>query len=364
MVIILTENKQPTVELVFKQLASTMISRGSRGKVGLIVFDSTDTSFDSVTYRLSSSVDKSKFTTENYDLILDAFIGTPSEVTVIRVNSDGDIADALGIVKSRKLDWIGTASPIQADQNAVAQFVKEQEALRKNYKCIVYNPTTAPDCKHAVKLVNSNVTFTDSKGSQATYSFIPTLLGILAGLALNRSATYYEIPNLKEVVDVANIDTEISNGGLVLFNDEGKVKISTAVNSLTTLDANNTALMTKIENIEALDMIYSDIVSTFKNNYLGKGKNTADRQFLFIGALKSYFDELEKQEILDPNYTNSVFIDITSQRAALKALKGDVVDSWPDETIANTPVGTKMFLGADIKLLEAIENLQYIIGLF
>lgn len=360
----MTTNKQPSIEVTFKQLAATAVERGSKGRVGIILFDSTDTTFDTVTYKLSSEIEENKFTAENVKFLKDCFVGAPMEVTVIRVNSDGTVSDAINTVKTLKLDWIGSPSTVAAVQNDIASFVKESEANGKTYKAVVFNPTAMPDSKHVVRIANTKVVFADERGEKDSYAMIPSMLGVLAGLKLNRSATYLTMNNLKSVLEVSNIDDEISKGGLVLFNDEGEVKISTAVNSLTTVDANNTLMMTKIENIETMDMIYSDIVRTFKDGYVGKSKNSTDRQYLFIGAVNSYFKSLAMDELLDPNYPNKAFIDVVSQRIALKALKGDVVDTWSDELVINTPVGTKVFVSADIKLLESTENLTFAVKLF
>lgn len=360
-----TTNKQPQIDITFKQLATTAIQRGSRGKVALIIFDDTDKTFSQKTYKLSSEVDadKTKYTLDNYKGIKDCFVGIPAQVTIYRLDIAGDVSTALTEISKMKYDWIGTNAIEPATQTAVAQFIKEQEALKKYYKAVVFKPTLS-DCKHVVELVNTKVTFKDDRGEQDTFDYIPTALGVLAGLSLNRSATFLTLNNIESVIDVADIDVEIGKGKLVMFNDDGVVRFSTAVNSLTTLDINNTEIMTKIENIEIMDLIYNDIFYTFRNSYIGTGKNTTDRQFLFISAVNTYLKDLAGEELLDPKYNNRCFVDVESQRQAWKAVKGDEVDSWTDEKVINTPFRNKIFLAGDVKLLESIENLKFGISLF
>ena len=89
----------PTIDIIFKQLSGTAISRASKGKVALIVRDETEDNFDTVTYKLASDVDADLFTATNYQYIQDCFYGTPASVTVIRIDVAGAIADALTIVE-------------------------------------------------------------------------------------------------------------------------------------------------------------------------------------------------------------------------------------------------------------------------
>lgn len=362
----MTNNKQPQIDITFTQLARTAILRGSKGKVGLIVFDDTDQTFDQKVYKSLQAVeaDSAKYTPRNFSAIKDCFVGMPVEVHVFRIDVAGAIADALNLIATMKLDWIGTNSNTQSDQTAVSTFVKAQEALKKTYKAVVFDTSTAPDSRQVVKLVNETVTFVDSRAEQPTFEFIPTVLGVLAGLPLNRSATFLILKNLASVKSVNDIDTAIQNGGLVMFNDEGQVKFSTAVTSLTTLTDPKNDIFTKIENVETVNLIYNDIFQTFKNDYVGKGKNTTDRQYLFISAVNTYFSELAFDELLDGNYRNVSFINASAQRQAWRTVKGDEVDTWDEEKVINTPFKTKMFLAGDIKLLESTENLDFGIELF
>lgn len=362
----MTNNKQPQIDITFTQLARTAILRGAKGKVGLIVIDDTDQTFNQKTYKSLQAVeaDSSKYTPRNFSAIKDCFVGLPIEVHVFRVDVAASIESALALIGTMKLDWVGTNSNENADQMALSNFVKAQEALKKTYKTVVFGVTTAPDSRQVVKLVNETVTFADERAEQPTYDFIPTVLGVLAGLPLNRSATFLKLKNLVRVQSVLDVDAAIQSGGLVMFNDEGAVKFSTAVTSLITLTDPKNDIFTKIENVETINLIYNDIFETFKNDYVGKGKNTTDRQFLFISAVNTYFSELALDELLDSQYRNVSFINVGAQRQAWRSVKGDEVDTWEDEKLINTPFKTKMFLSGDIKLLESTENLDFGIELF
>ncbi|MBZ9635499.1 phage tail sheath C-terminal domain-containing protein [Clostridium sp. FP1] len=361
-----TTNTSPSISVIFTQKAKTANMRGSRGRVGLIINDDTNKTFTNKTYKLISEVeaDIALYTAENLQFIKDCFLGVPATVSVVRIDIGGVIADALTIIRGLKIDWMGTASSSVTDQTAVATFIKEQESLFKFYKGVVFN--NSADVKHVVNFVNSKVTFTDSlRGEKTGNELIPTLLGVFAGLPLSRSATYLKVTNLKSVVEEVNIDTSIGLGKLCLFNDDiDVVKISTAVNSLTTIDKVNTEIMSKIEAVETMDLITNDISSSYKNDYVGTFKNKTDYQFLFIGAVNTYFKGLAKEDILDNLYDNKSLINIEAQRDAYVASGKTEAETWDDGQVIVKAFRNKLFLMADVKFLEAMEALQFGITIF
>jgi hypothetical protein len=355
----------PTIDIIFKQLAVSAINRSARGRVGLIVKDDTDDSFTSVTYKMASEIDEDLFTAANVEYITDCFVGTPSQVTVIRTTAaTPNIEDALTIAGGLKLDWIGIAEGTQTEQEALATWIKSQELLKKTYKGIVYNPTTAPDSKQVVNFTNAKVTFTDARGEVTGEKYVATLLGIAAGLPLNKSLTYYVLPNLSSVEEPADVNAAIDAGKLVLINDEGKVRIGAGVNSLTTVDTNNTEDMKQIVVVEAMNLIMNDIRDTFKNSYIGRYKNKYDNQVLLISAINSYFNALEVDDILDPAYSNMVDVDVEAQRQAWLSIGKTEASDWTAEQVKDNTFRNNVYLNADIKVLGAIENLKLNINLF
>ena len=354
----------PTIDVIFKQLAVSAISRSTRGKVGLIVKDDTDKTFSTITYKLASEIDTDLFTATNAQYITDCFVGIPASVTVIRIDKTGGlIADALTIAATLTLDWVGIAEGVTVDQDVLATWIKSQEALKKTYKAVVYNPATAPDCKHLVNLTNSKVTFTDTRAEVTGEKYVSTLLGIFAGIALDKSTTYYVCNNLSSVVMPTDVDVAINTGKLVLINDDGVVRIGAGVNSLATIDTDNTEDMKQVVIVESMDLIMNDIRDTFKNSYVGKYKNKYDNQIMLISAIKSYFMSLETDDILDNDYDNSLDVNIEVQRQAWLGVGKTEASTWTDAQVKNTTFKNSVFLSADVKILGAIENLQFTVNL-
>lgn len=356
----------PNINIIFKRIANTAITRSERGIVGLIIKDDTNKDFTTKEYLTLDDLteqEEALYTADNLQLIKDCFVGLPNKIIVIRIDAtDGNITDALNTVKGLKVNWIGCAG-IKADQDAICTFIKAQEALKKTFKAVVFNPTTAPDSKQIVVLDNANVTFADSRGQKTGEQYIPTLLGIFAGLSLSMSSTYFVCSNLKSAVEPTDVGADIDTGKLVLINDDGVVKIGRGVTSLTTITENNTIDMKKIAVVEAINLMLDDIRDTFKNNYVGKFKNKYDNQILLISAINAYFRTLEGIDVLDNEYTNITNIDIETQRTALVEAGKEEAVNWTDAQVKNNTVGSNVYLNANVKILDALEDLNFTINL-
>lgn len=166
---------------------------------------------------------------------------------------------------------------------------------------------------------------------------------------------------LSEVVDFdrktkAEMDEAINNGELILYHDGEKVKVARAVNSLVTTTQEKGESFKKIKIIDAMHMIYDDIKKTAEDSYLGKYANSYDNKCLLITAIQAYLDQLVLDGILDSTYENKVYIDIDSQTAYLKSIGVDV-ESLDEQSLKEYNTKDKVFLGASIKMLDAIEDI-------
>ncbi|MTI65165.1 MAG: phage tail sheath protein [Firmicutes bacterium] len=356
----------PKIDLHFAGLGTSAIQRGSKGVAVLIIKDDTDT-FTSVEYTSIADItseEEAKYTAENLQYIKDCLEGTPKKLYVFRMDTTGTLSDTLALVKSKvaKNCWIGIVSDVVTDHDDLVSFVKSSNSNdKKRYKTIVYNATTSDDM-HIVNFTNSNVTFKDSRGQQTGDTAIPYLLGMLAGLSLDISVIAKKLDKFESVTEPEDIETAVNNGEFVLFNDEGEVKVARGVNSLTTTGDGLTDDMKFILIVEVMDLIYSDIYDTWNNFYKGRYKNNADNQALLVGAISAYFDGLENDNLLDPNFNNIASVDIEKQRQANIPKYGvDVVNTWSDDKVKEMTVGTDVFLTGDVKILNAMEDIDFTI---
>ena len=193
---------------------------------------------------------------------------------------------------------------------------------------------------------------------------VPYLLGYLAGLSLDMSAIAKPLQKFEFVEEPEELDEAISDGEFILFNDEGDVRVARGVNSLVTTGQGVTDDMKFILIVEVMDLIYTDIFSTWKNSYKGKYKNSLDNQMLLIGAINAYFKALANDLLLDPNFDNRSMVDLESQRMANIPKYGEEeVESWDNDKVMEMTVSTNVFLSGDIKILNAMEDFKFEISM-
>lgn len=343
---------RPTIDVLFKQLATSAVNRSARGIVALIIKDDTNETFQTKVYKNATEIETALFTATNAQLINDCFFGIPSKVIVIRIGTEAAIATALIIAAGLKFDYIGGALP-QADQTAIGTWIKAQAALKKTFKAVTWGSMVA-DHESVINIQNPNVVFADARGTETGEQYVPTFLGILAGLPLNRSVTNFKCTNLLSVEEPAEIDATIDLGNLVLINEDDFVKVAAGVNTLITLTSTKTEDMKQIGFVEAMHLIINDITATFKE-WTGNYKNKYDYQVLLISAIRTYFKGLENGEVLDNAWNNTVDVDVEAQKLAWEATGKDT-STWDDQTTKNNTFRRSVFLLSDLKILGAMEN--------
>jgi hypothetical protein len=356
----------PNIDIIFNQLATSLITRSQRGYAILIVRDITKTTFDYKEYNLLTDVSSSDFTATNYQYISDIFAFAPYKVCVVRIDTTVDtIADALTVLTGNvKTGWVTIADGATADFTALASWTKSQEGLKKYYKAVTYKATTT-DCKHIVNFYNDSVIFNDARTTQTGEKYCPSLIGILASCNISRASTNFVCSNLTRVVEVADNNVAVGAGKFILINDVDIVKIGEGVNSLQT--TNGTTLtedMKYIDIVEAMDLIYDDIFTTFKT-YQGSYKNKYENQVLLISAINGYFKSLTQAgvDVLDSEYNNAVNVDVETQRAAWIAIGKTEAATWTDAKVKLATFKRNVFLASNVKILGAMENLQLVINM-
>lgn len=350
----------PKIEIVFKKLAATAVQRSARGIVALIVKDTTSEDFDVVEYKSQTEIETTKFTAANVKYIQDVFSGGASKVIVVRIGTEEGTptATAVRALGSRKYNWIGFAEGAPADHTALVAYVKEQESANlKNIKAVVFN-VTSPDSMSVVNFANEKVTYQD--GTEVTgEKYVARILGLLAGLPMTQSATYMELADLSYVVEPGDVEAAINSGKFVLFNDEETVRVARAVNSMTTVTGGQSEDMKKIIIVETMHQIKEDIYRTFKTDYLGKYKNKYDNQVLLISAINGYFTGLAAEDILDPDFANTCYVDVESQRNAWISTGKVEAAEWDEAQVRINTFRSNVFLSGNVKILDAMEDFEF-----
>lgn len=355
----------PTIEIKFKQLASTFIQRSERGTAILIIRDDTPAgalgSIVKYTDAASASADKEYYTAANMQYIIDALSFKAKELQVVRLAADGALNDALTAIKRKfTTGWITLADGKAEDFTLLKSWIVSQESNDCTYKAVCYN-LTAPDCMHLVNFANPKVTFSDERGQVSGEKYTPSLIGMLAGCNVEQGSTNYVCANLIAVEEVEDRDEALEAGKFILYNDDDYVKVGRGVNSLTTLNGSSrTEDMRFIDIVEAIDLIRDDISKTWHDDYCGNYKNLYDNQVLFISAVNGYYRDLADEYILDRNYENLCSVDVEAQRSAWLASGKAEAAEWDDAKVRNMTFKRKVFLSSNIKILGAMEDLEFI----
>lgn len=383
----------PQVLIEFKTKSVSAIARSARG-IGVMILKEEDTNTSNF-YRITDSTDipSSGISDKGVDLIKKALLGTPLRILVYTLPKsdvtagEGETllkqADILKKIATAKWNYICSPTGTTQDQEDLATWVKEQRNNKhKTFKAVVANHdaddkgvinfTTGnisvvnPDYTDALSLAGGDASKVDTMKTPEYNTYTATeytarIMGILAGLALDRSATYYQLSEVVACDTYDDIDDSISKGQLCLFDEQdgNGVKIARACNSLHTFTTDVGEDFRYIKIVEAVDMIEDDIRDTFRNSYIGKVINDYNHKMLFVAAILVYFNGL-KGNVLDASETavNTVDIDENAQSDYI-TLKG--LDKPADLTIQQIReynTGTKVFLTGRITPVNAMEDLK------
>lgn len=351
----------PKIEIIFKQLAVTAVKRSQLGIVGLIVKEPSK-NWDVKVYKDITDIKDTDYTANTVALVKDTFEYTPNKVFVFNVGS-GTLTDTLKKVAQERVNWLGLGyDGKDGDTATLVSWIKSVRKAGKTYKAVVFK-ATKPDNKGIVNLMNDKVTFVDNRGEVDGWQYVPTVLGMLAGLPMTRSATSFLCGNLKDVSIFNDIDDTIDKGGFCLYKDEGDIRVARGCTSLEEITQDETEDMKDIIIVESMDLMRDDIYSTFKK-WIGKYKNKYDNQVLFFTAINAYFKELEREDILDKEYDNYSEVDVEAQRLAWLGVGKAEVAKWEDEKVKKTAFKKKVFMKANIKILNAVEDFKFTINMF
>lgn len=378
----------PSITIAFMEKAASLIERGSRGIVALVLRDASVTETpDTYTVRDVSDVPTS-LSDVSQQYIKDALKGyskAPLKVIVYVMPTTSEKTDDLYAAmmkyfETETFQWMAIPT-VETDGKVedIVSWVKSQRG-NNNYmiKAVLPNANAA-DCEGIInwtsklyqdeKHDNGDGTVTITRKTYTVEQGTPRIAGLLAGTDVTISATYAP---LKDFDDVERRNPEARNtavgaGMLQGFWDGEKVKLDRAVTSFVTTTGVKGDSFKKIKLVEDMDIIKSDMQTTIQDDYIGKYPNTYDNKCLLLTAIKGYFRTLVKDGIIE---SGDADINISAQRTYLESLGKNVTvngetksptDLSDDEVkIANT--GSHVFLQGTVVLEDAIEDVDFMIN--
>ena len=354
----------PSINIAFIEQAATAIERGERGIIAMFITDSG--AADGTEYTVRSIEDiPTALTEENRKQLEFALMGyqtAPKKILVYVMADDSGYTNALKWAAAQKFDYlVAVTAETDGKSNDIVSWIKTQRNNNHlTYKAVLSN--VSADCEGIINLTSGAKTADSEYTAEQLCSRIA---GIICGTPLNMSCTYAPLNEMSDCdrLSKSELDAAVDNGELKLMWDGEKVKLCRAVNSLTTTTAEKGDSFKKIKLVEAMDMIRNDISMTAQDSYIGRYSNSYDNKCLLITAINSYFDSLIRDNVLSSGASR---IGIEAQRAYIKSKGGKIVldddtmdvDDCSDDEVKRANTGSKVFLRADIALLDAIEDID------
>ena len=333
----------PEIFIAFETAAATAITRSARGVLAVVLADETPSAPGQAVYRALSEVPQEQFTAENYRLMQLVFLSAPSKVFVLR---KGD--DTLAALERIPFNWLAAPG---LDGETVVSFIREQRSLGRGVKAVLSD--TACDCEGIGNLCAEELVLADGAISARDYTV--RIAAALAALPLTRSATYLPLDEVMSCAGYADADAEVDAGKLIIVPGQTGYRLGRAVTSLTTLTPDRGAPFRKIKVVEGIDLIRTDIAGAFESGYIGKVLNDYDNKLLLVTAINTYLKGLEG-DVLDKTAENRCFVSLSGQKAYLD-ISGSDTDSMTDAQILRANTGSEVFLEANLKFCDAMEDL-------
>ncbi|WP_027624392.1 phage tail sheath subtilisin-like domain-containing protein [Clostridium lundense] len=349
----------PNINIIFKSKANSAIQRGERGVVALIIKDNAKLNKKDITITDIKDIPV-ELSAENKEQIELAFLGgvkAPKKVIVyVLPVESADYKEAQDYLETVKWDYLALPNVSEEDSIKIVAWIK---GLRdnKDIKVKAVLPHTNADNEGIINFDTDEIKVRNNIYTAAQYC--SRIAGLLAGMPLTMSATYFALPEVEDVPHLTKeeFDKAIDSGKFILINDGEKVKVGRAVNSLTTTTRDKGEDFKKILIVDKNDMWHDDIKRTVEDNYLGKYANTYDNKILLITAIQAYNDQLALERLLDNSSTdyNKVFVDVYAQKFYLKSIGIDV-DEMKQQEIKEANTKDKVFIATNLKWTDAMED--------
>ncbi len=345
-------DKQPSFTVTFKELAVTAIKRQTRGHVILVL----DSETDQVSYQSLNEVQETGFTPEDYLTIELCFKGNPKKVTVLKKGDEiSNLTQTLDKYNNYTLVY---PTATEADATAIKNYLNLKRE-KNNYSIAIFANMEGMDSSYIVNFKSEDIKISHNNETKTVSAaqYTARIAGALSGLSNSRSLTYFE---LKEIVD-ANVsidaDEAVKEGNLVIIYQDNGFKFGRAVNSLVTLTDGITEAFQKIRVVNIMDMIAGDIVSTFRQNYVGKYINNYANKKRFIGAINTYLKSLASEGLLDEANDNAVYLSYEKTKAYIEA-KGVSTENMSYQDIIQYNTGSYVILDGVCSPTDCMEDLD------
>lgn len=345
----------PSINISFREVGESASPRGSRGIVALVLKDATAHGEFEVIRKEDIPEGLSDFNKEQIELAMIGYVTPPRKIIGYVIGQEEEYDTAQDFLESAPFNYVAIPEIEGVDADSFAEWIK---ILRneKARKAKVVLPNSAADHEGVINFTTEDIE--TAKKVYTTAEYTGRIAGLLAGTPLEIASTFAPLPEVRDVKTLGRteLDKAVEAGEFALFNDGEKVKVARGVNSLVTLTDNKKDSFKKIKIVEAMDLIHEDVKRTAEDNYMGKYGNSYDNKCVLLMAIQGYFESLETAGILKTG-VSLVEIDVGKQEEYLRSIKIDTED-MSEQDIKEADTGSRVFLKARIRILDAIEDIE------
>lgn len=350
----------PQINIIFRTKGVTAIARSERGIVACILRDDTAGGERLNVYDSIIDVDFTHYTARNFEYLKLIYEGRPNRVIVIKEpTTTASYNEALRTLRDLRWNYLTIPGIASQDVMMISTWIKEErEESRKTFKAVL--PNYPADHEGIINFTTTNIK-TVSELTFSASEYCARIAGLLAGLPLSRSSTYYVLNDIVSADTPIDPNERINKGELIIIFDSEKFKIGRGVNSFVSFTTEKGEDLGKIKIIEGCDLYQDDISSTFEDFYIGKIRNDYDSKQMFVAAINSYHRGLQG-DVLDASYNNVACIDINAQREYLES-RGISTKDMTELEIAMANTGSKVLVSSKVKFVDAMEDLTMIVNM-
>lgn len=344
----------PNINITFRTKGVTAIERSARGIVALLIRDATEGVFEQVTYKSIADVDFTKIKQRNYEYLKLLYRGSPSKVLVFNVGAEGQVSDVLKKIAGLKFNYLSMPEATSEEVLTISTWIKERRAEQKTYKAVL--PNCKADHEGIINFTTDGILSIVSETKFTVAEYCTRIAGLLAGLPLSMSATYFVLDDIVSASAPLDAAERIKKGELVIVYDGENYKIGRGINSFITYTTEKGKDFSKIKIIEGIDLYTDDVQEVFEKSYIGKYRNDYDTKQAFVAAINAYNTSLEG-DVLDQSHDNVTSIDVKAQRLYLESQGIDTTE-MSEMQIKTANTGSKVFLRGSLKFVDAMEDLD------
>ena len=349
----------PEINILFKTLAKTASIRSARGVACIVVKDSAVEG--KYVYTREKQITQS-YDDDNLSLVKEAFnkYGVTKLVVYAINKTGGTLEDALDNLKKVEINYL--ACNFALEENDITLLKQFKETRVKNNMDLQIIANVAADDEYFINFASTGISVNGS--AIEPHRFMCKLAFILSSTPQTESATYYVLDDVTAVTEIENEDEAVDQGKIFITFDGEKYKLSRAVNSKTTLAANEKKDLKKIKITEGKIIVKGDIYKVFRDKYIGKCNNDYNDRLSLVSEINRYLTNLAYEGILNIDYDNRVELDVDAMRDYMETeVDTDTSDMKDIDVLKDVEglCGSKVFIKGQVRFVDAMEDITLVL---